>query len=116
MRDRDSIYGAAFCRRVQGMGIRQKRIAWRSPWPSPYVERLIGSLRRECLDRMIIFNERQLYQALQSYLEYYHQVRPHRSLNHDSPVPRPVQLPECGNVIELPLLGGLHHHYFRQAA
>jgi transposase InsO family protein len=80
------------------------------------VERLIGSIRRECLDRMIVFRERQLYRALKSYLEYYHHVRPHRSLDHDSPVPRAVQWPDCGKVIELPLLGGLHHHYFRQAA
>jgi transposase InsO family protein len=84
---------------------------------SPYVERLVGSIRRECLDRMIIFHERQLYQALQSDLEYYHHVRPHRSLlHHDSPVPRSVQAPDSGKVIELPLVGGLHHHYFRQAA
>ena len=116
LRDRDSIYGAAFCRRVEGMGIRQKRITPRSPWQSPYVERLIGSIRRECLDRMIILHERQLYQALQSYLEYYHHVRPHRSLNHDSPVPRSVQAPDSGKVIELPLVGGLHHHYLRRAA
>lgn len=116
LRDRDSIYGAAFSQRVEGMGITQKRIAPRSPWQSPYVERLIGSIRRECLDRMIVFHERQLQQILKSYLEYYHQLRPHRSLDHDSPVPRPVQSPDRGNVIEVPLLGGLHHHYFRQAA
>lgn len=116
LRDRDSIYGAAFNRRVDGMGITQKRIAPRSPWQSPYVERLIGSIRRECLDRMIVFHERQLHQTLKSYLEYYHQLRPHRSLDHDSPVPRPIQSPDRGKVIELPLLGGLHHHYFRQAA
>jgi len=116
LRDRDSIYGAAFSRRVDGMGITQKRIAARCPWQSPYVERLIGSIRRECLDRMIVFHERQLHRTLKSYLEYYHHLRPHRSLDHDSPVPRTVQLPDRGNVIELPLLGGLHHHYFRQAA
>jgi transposase InsO family protein len=114
--DRDSIYGAAFSQRVEGMEITQKRIAPRSPWQSPYVERLIGSIRRECLDRMIVFHERQLQQILKSYLEYYHQLRPHRSLDHDSPVPRPVQSPDRGNVIEVPLLGGLHYHYFRQAA
>jgi transposase InsO family protein len=116
LRDRDFIYGTAFCRRVEGMGIRQKRIAPRSPWQSPYVERLIGSIRRECLDRMIVFHERQLYRTLKSYLEYYHHLRPHRSLDHDSPVPRPVQSPDSGKVIELPLVGGLHHHYLRQAA
>lgn len=80
------------------------------------MERLIGSIRRECLDRMIVFHERQLYQTLKSYLAYYHHLRPHRSLDRDSPVPRPGQLPDCGNVIELPVLGGLHPHYVRQAA
>jgi len=116
LRDRDSIYGVVFSRRVEGLGIRVKPIARRSPWQSPYVERLIGSIRRECLDRMIVFHERQLYRALKSYLEYYHHLRPRRSQEHDSPVPRPIQLPDRGNVIEFPLLGGLHHHYFRQAA
>ena len=116
LRDRDSIYGSAFTRRVEGMGIKQKLISPRSPWQTPYVERLIGSIRRECLDRIIIFNERQLRRTLESYLEYYHKIRPHRSLTHDSPIPRPVEAPEIGKVIELPVVGGLHHHYRRQAA
>jgi putative transposase len=116
LRDRDSIYGPLFVQRVAGLGIQQKLISPRSPWQSPYVERLIGSIRRECLDRVIVFHERQLRQILQSYFQYYLEVRPHRSLEHDSPIPRPVQSPECGKVIELPLVGGLHHHYLRQAA
>jgi transposase InsO family protein len=116
LRDRDSIYGSVFVQRVAGMGIRQKLISPRSPWQSPYVERLVGSIRRECLDRVIVFNERQLRRILQSYLEYYQRVRPHRSLEHDSPVPRAVESPDCGKVIELPLVGGLHHRYLRQAA
>jgi len=116
LRDRDSIYGSTFVQRVEGMGIQQKLIAPRSPWQNPYVERLIGSIRRECLDRVIILDERQLKQILESYFQYYHGVRPHRSLDHDSPVPRPVQSPDCGKVIEIPLVGGLHHHYLRQAA
>jgi len=116
LRDRDSIYGSVFVQRVAGMGIRQKLISPRSPWQSPYVERLVGSIRRECLDRVIVFNERQLRRILQCYLEYYHRVRPHRSLDHDSPVPRPVESPDRGKVIELPLVGGLHHRYLRQAA
>ena len=102
--------------RVNGLGIQQKLIAPRSPWQSPYVERLIGSIRRECLDRVIVLNERHLRQILESYFAYYHEVRPHRSLDHDSPVPRPVQLPDRGKVIERPLVGGLHHHDLRQAA
>ena len=114
--DRDSIYGSVFVERVQGMGIQEKLIAPRSPWQTPFVERLIGSIRRECLDRVIVFHERQRKQVLESYGEYYHEVRPHRSLAHDSPIPRPVESPERGKVIELPRVGGLHHHYSRQAA
>jgi transposase InsO family protein len=116
LRDRDSIYGSAFVSRVDGMGIKQKLIVPRSPWQSPYIERLVGSIRRECLDRVIVFNERQLRRSLESYFEYYHKVRPHRSLTHDSPIPRPLDGPEIGKVIELPLVGGLHNHYRRQAA
>jgi transposase InsO family protein len=116
LRDRDSIYGSVFVQRVEGMSIKQKLISPRSPWQSPYVERLVGSIRRECLDHVIVFNEGQLRQILQSFIEYYHEVRPHRSLSHDSPIPRPVQLPDRGKVIELPRVGGLHHHYLRQAA
>jgi transposase InsO family protein len=98
------------------MGIKQKLISPRSPWQSPYVERLIGSMRRECLDGVIVLHERQLHQILKHFLAYYHEVRPHRSLAHDSPIPRPVQLPDRGKVIEIPLVGGLHHQYLRQAA
>ncbi|MGO8930344.1 MAG: integrase core domain-containing protein [Limisphaerales bacterium] len=116
LRDRDSFYGSLFVQRVEGMGIQQKLIAPRSPWQNPYVERLVGSIRRECLDRIIVFNQRQLRQLLESYLAYYHNLRPHRSLGHDSPVPRPVQSPERGKVIEMALVGGLRHHYLRQAA
>ncbi len=116
LRDRDSIYGSAFARRVDGLGVKQKLISPRSPWQSPYVERLVGSIRRECLDRVLVFHERQLRQLLESYFEYYHKVRPHRSLDHDSPVHRPVEPSDRGNVVELPLVGSLHHHYRRQAA
>jgi transposase InsO family protein len=116
LRDRDAIYGSAFVQRVDGLGLKQKLISPRSPWQSPYVERLVGSIRRECLDRVIVFHERQLRQLLESYFQYYHKVRPHRSLDHDSPIPRPVESPDRGKVIELPLVGGLHHHYLREAA
>jgi putative transposase len=116
LRDLDSIYGSVFVQRVEGMGIKQKLISPRSPWQNPYVERLVGSIRRECLDRVIVFNERQLRKVLESYFEYYHEVRPHRSLSHDSPIPRPVESPDRGGVIEIPLVGGLHHHYLREAA
>jgi len=116
LRDRDSIYGSLFVQRVEGIGIKQKLISPRSPWQSPYVERLVGSIRRERLDRVIVFNEGQLRQILDSYLDYYHKAPPHRALSHDSPIPRPVEPPERGKVIEIPLVGGLHHHYLRQAA
>ena len=116
LRDRDSIYGAVFVQRVEGMGIQQKLIAPKSPWQNPFVERLIGSIRRECLDRVIVFHESQLRQILASYFEYYHRVRPHRSLAHNSPCPRPVESPESGKVVEMQLVGSLHHRYTRQAA
>jgi transposase InsO family protein len=116
VRDRDSIYGSAFVRRVDGMGIQQKLIAPRCPWQSPYVERLVGSIRRECLDRVVVLNEVHLRGLLEQYVNYYHLVRPHRALDHHSPVPRSAQPPEDGKVIAIPLLGGLHHHYLRQAA
>jgi hypothetical protein len=116
LRDRDSIYGSDFVRRVKDMGIQQKLVSPRSPWQSPYVECLVGSIRRKCLDRAIVFNERRLRQIVKSYFQYYLEVRPHRSLVHDSPVPRPVQALDCGKVIEMPLVGGLHHHYLCQAA
>ena len=106
----------AFVQRVEGMGIRQKMISPRSPWQSPYVDRLVGSIRRECLDRVIVFNQQLLRQILESNFQYYHEVRPHRGLSHDSPISRPMESPERGDVIEMPLLGGLHHHYLREAA
>jgi putative transposase len=116
LQDRDSIYGAEFVRRVKGLGFEQKLIAPRSPWQNPMVERLIGSIRRECLDYVIILNGHHLRKTLADYLAYYHQHRPHRSLDQDCPVSRPVEPPERGKVVELPLLGGLHHRYARQAA
>jgi putative transposase len=116
LRDRNSIFGSAFVHRVEGMGIKQKLISPRSPWQSPYVERLIESTRRECLDRVMVLHERQLRQILEQFFAYYHEVRPHRSLAQDSPIARPIQSPDCGPVIEMPLVGGLHHHYRRQAA
>jgi transposase InsO family protein len=116
LQDRDGIYAADFVRRVEGLGLKQKLIAPRSPWQNPVVERLIGSIRRECLDQVIILNGPHLRQILSDYLAYYHQHRPHRSLDQDCPVSRPVEPPDQGKIIELPLLGGLHHRYSRQAA
>src|SRR5919198_1391898 len=106
LRDRDCIYGAAFRQRVQHMGIKEVVIAPRSPWQNPYVERLIGSIRRECLDHVVVFHERHLTRILASYFTYYHHWRTHLALAMDCPVPRPVEPPECGEVIAVPEVGG----------
>jgi transposase InsO family protein len=116
LRDRDSIYSEAFQERVSHMGIEEVKSAPHSPWQSPSVERLIGSIRRECLNDVIVLNERHLRRILQSYVDYYHNWRTHRSLEMDAPEPRPVQLAEVGPVRKLPEVGGWHHHYERMAA
>jgi len=97
------------------MGIREVITARRSPWQNPYVERLIGSIRRECLDHMIVLSERHLKWILRSYFEYYHESRTHLSLNRNSPIKRKVDPPENGKVIAIPQVGGLHHRYCRAA-
>ncbi|MGA3325880.1 MAG: integrase core domain-containing protein [Terriglobia bacterium] len=116
LHDRDSIYGDVFRQRVRGMAIREVLTAPRSPWQSPYAERLIGSIRRACLDHLLVFNESSLRQTLKLYFHYYHGARTHLSLEKDAPETRPVQPPEMGSVIELPEVGGLHHRYERRAA
>ena len=116
LHDRDSIYGDLFRQRVTAMGMREVLTAPRSPWQSPYVERLIGSIRRECLDHMMVFNEASLRRTLKSYFRYYACSRTHLSLAKDAPEERPIQPPEMGPVIELAEVGGLHHHYERRAA
>jgi putative transposase len=114
--DRDSVYGARFRRRVTSLGIEEVLTAPRSPWQNPYVERFIGSIRRDCLDHVIVLNERHLKRVLSSYFDYYHRWRTHLSLAMDSPESRPVQPPTQGTVVECPEVGGLHHHYERLAA
>jgi putative transposase len=116
VRDRDRIYGAHFRQRVQNMGIEEVVIAPRSPWQNPYAERVIGSIRRECLNHVVVFHERHLTRILTSYLAYYHQWRTHLSLAMDCPVSRPVHALDRGRVVAVPEVGGLHHHYERQAA
>jgi putative transposase len=116
LRDRDRIYGAYFRQRVRHMGIEEVLIAPKSPWQNPYAERLIGSIRRECLDHVIVLHERHLRRLLTEYFSYYHHWRTHRALAMDCPVPRPVQRPELGPITEIPEVGGLHHHYERRAA
>jgi putative transposase len=116
LRDRDRVYSTSFRRRVRNMGIEEVLIAPRSPWQNPYVERLIGSIRRECLDHVIVLHERHLRRLLTGYFEYYHHWRTHRALDMDCPVPRPIQWPAAGLITEVPDVGGLHHHYERRAA
>ena len=115
LRDRDRIYGEYFRKRVKHMGIDEVLIAPRSPWQNPYVERVIGSIRRECLDHFIILGETHLCRILKEYVEYYNKVRPHLSLNRNSPLPRQIEPPEKGKVIATSYLGGLHHEYARAA-
>ena len=98
------------------MGIEEVPIAPRSPWQNPYVERLIGSIRRDCLDHVIVLHERHLRRLLTDYFSYYHHWRTHQALEMDCPMPRPVQRPELGPIMEIPEVGGLHHHYERRAA
>jgi putative transposase len=116
LRDRDRVYSASFRQRVQHMGIEEVVIAPRSPWQNPYVERLIGSIRRECLDHVIVLHERHLRRVLSAYFHYDHRWRTHRALAMDCPRARLVQQPELGLIREVPEVGGLHHHYERRAA
>jgi transposase InsO family protein len=108
IRDRDRVYSEAFTRRIRAMGIRDRPTAPRSPWQNGYAERLIGSIRRECLDHLVVFSERHLRHVLRSYAEYCNETRTHLSVGKDAPIPRAV--PDFG---PLPVLGGLHHHYVR---
>ncbi len=110
------IYGAAFELRVKNLGIEEVKIAPRSPWQNPYAERVIGSIRRDALDHVIVLDERHLRRVLRSYVAYYHTWRTHRSLEMDAPEPRAVQPPKLRSVSKLPEVGGLHHHYERIAA
>jgi transposase InsO family protein len=111
IRDRDRIYGTVVTRRLRAMGIRDKPIAPASPWQNSFVERLIGSIRRECLDHLIVLGEAHLRRILKNYADYYNGVRTHRSLNKDAPVSRPVR--RSGFISSDALLGGLHHRYVR---
>ena len=116
LRDRDAIFGEEFRRQVKDMGIYEVLSAPRSPWQRAYVERVIGSIRRECLNHVIVFQESSLRRILASYFEYYHRSRTHLSLGKDSPEPRSIQPAEMGRVVVMPQVGGLHHRYERRAA
>src|SRR6201982_2363759 len=109
IRYRDRIYGAVVTRRLRAMGIRDSTAAPASPWQNGFAERLIGSIRRECVDHMIVLGEMHLRRVLKSYADYYNGVTTHRSLNKDAPVSRSVQ--RAGVINSSAILGGLHHHY-----
>jgi putative transposase len=116
LRDRDRIFSKEFVAQVEAMGIKQVLSAPRSPWQRAYVERLIGSIRRECLDHVIVSNENSLRRILSAYCAYYHDWRTHLWLDKDAPEARRVHPLTAGEVIETADVGGLHHHYERQAA
>jgi transposase InsO family protein len=116
LHDRDASYGQHFRRRVAAMGITEVITAPRSPWQNACVERVIGSIRRECLDHIVIFNERHLRRVLSSYVDYYQRTRTHLSLDKDCPDLRPIQPPRIGRVVAIPKVAGLHHRYERLAA
>ena len=111
VRDNDGAYGHAFTSRVRAMGIRDRPISPRSPWQNGYAERLIGTVRRECIDRMLIFGEAHLRRVLASYVTYYNQVRTHLALGKDAPLGRAVQ--RSGVIVAIPILSGLHNQYVR---
>ena len=98
------------------LGIHEVTIAPRAPWQNPYVERLIGTLRRECVDHLVVLNDAHLRRVLHAYLAYYHATRTHLSLDKDAPEPRPVEYPDRGRIVKTPMVGGLHHRYSRRAA
>ena len=116
IRDRDQVYGARFCSQAETLDIREVVIAPRSPWQNAYAERVIGSIRRECLDHVVVMGERHLLRILSKYVAYYNGTRTHLSRGKDAPEPRTVQPPAQGRVVEVPRVGGLHHEYFRRAA
>ena len=111
IRDNDQAFGAAFKARVRAMGIRDRPISLRSPWQNGYVERLIGSIRRECTDHLLVFNAEHLRRILAKYASYYNEVRTHVALGKDAPCRRPIE--RFGDIVAHPILGGLHHRYAR---
>jgi transposase InsO family protein len=116
LRDRDRVSGQPFRHRVKGMGIEEVLTAPQRPWQNPFAERLIGSIRRECLNHVLVLGERHLRRILTRYLAYYHQARTHLALDKDAPDLRPIEFPAAGRIVQLPEVGGLHHRYVRQAA
>src|SRR5438093_1580866 len=116
IRDRDQVYGERFSRQARMLDVREAVIAPRSPWQNAYAERVIGSIRRECLDHVVVLGERHLRRILSTYVDYYNETRTHLSLAKDAPEPRSVPPPSHGRVMQVPRVGGLHHEYVRRAA
>jgi putative transposase len=116
LRDRDQIYGEQFRQRVKGMRLAEVLTAPQRPWQNPFAERLIGSIRRECLNHVLVLGERHLRRVLVRYFSTYHQARIHLSLEKDAPGGRLVELPEAGRIVAIREVGGLHHRYVRRAA
>jgi putative transposase len=116
LRDRDQIFGKDFVDQVKAMGIKQVLSTPRSPWQRAYVERLIGTIRRDCLDHVIVFHDQSLRRHLRAFVDYYHRSRTHLGLQKDTPEARPIQEADAGRIIAIPEVGGLHHRYERRAA
>lgn len=116
VRDRDALFKQKFHDQIRKLGIEEVVTAPHSPWQNSYVERAIGSIRRECLNHVIVVNERHLRRILSSYTKYYNESRTHMSLGYDSPIPRPIEPPGTGTIIAVPEVGGLHHRYSRRRA
>ncbi len=116
LRVRDGVYGLEFARQARVLGLEEVITAPRSPWQNAYVERVIGSIRRDCLDHVVVISDRQLRRILKEYLSYYNQVRTHLSLHKDAPVPSSAKPPDLGRVTKIRRVGGLHHEYTRRAA
>src|SRR2546422_4967723 len=116
IRDRDRVYGERFSHQARMLDIQEAVIAPRSPWQNAYAERVIGSIRRECLDHVVVIGERHLREILTKYVDYYNGTRTHLSLSKHAPKPRTLQLPSQGRVVKVPSVGGLHHEYRRRAA
>ena len=116
LHDNGSVFSPKFRNKLKTLGIESIRTAYRSPWQTPYVERVNGTLRRECLDHVIVLNERHLRRILSEFIDdYYNTTRPHLSLNRNSPIPRQIDPPVNGRIVSTPILGGLHHRYHRVA-
>ena len=116
IRDRDRVYGERFSRQARMLDLREAVIASRSPWRNAYAERVIGSIRRECVDHVVVIGERHLLRILSTYVAYYNGTRTHLFLAKEALEPRSVQPPIQGRVVEVPRVGGLHHEYLRRAA